>query len=288
MLSRREFARTIGGIAGATALAGCNVISSDEGDVGLPEYADWIPAMEDEFRFEYSRPSELPTHESSDQVIEHEFLPAEIVEEQIYVGAGGISMGSFDVETIEDRMEFEPLLSPPSDGEYGEYQVYNRSTESLFPDPGTDSDERREDEPVRTVGVRDGVVVDAHDREFFEMLVDTLEGEADRHVDLSEPFARLVEAGGGEGSWVRGYVRAGEDDSTRFEHDDIVARCDSHVYRTDDYDATQIFVFEEEDAVDESVVVESDHVHEDVDRDELDDPEVDGRVATLEYTVPID
>lgn len=284
MHSRRDVIRTGAGVAGTgllTALAGCSevpVVGSYFDDA--PNYADWTydPGALDRRSVSatlmnvsailgqdgVSNKSEMREEATSNYAGE---LAADDVEYRLSVGAAEVLTGSFDADGIVDAMGFS------GDGSHGDFDLYTVDDEENAV-VATDGDRLVKSSPFREVDARAEI----------ELLIDTQSGDADRFVDNSDNLSTVDDEMADSGALVT--ARALSDSAAEEAGDDeIVASGGTGELDGADAAVEYFLLFKTADGADterlESQLSEDDDT-------ELNDISRDGRLVTIEYSVPVD
>lgn len=198
-------------------------------------------------------------------------LLADDVEGALSVGQSEILSGSFDGGDVVDEMAFAPAEN------YGDFDVYTDSSGDGESDAlvATDGDYlvRTTPAPYAEFEVRDEL----------ELLIDTYAEDADRYIDINGNFERVDgELGSGEIAFVNANTESSAEDAS----DDMIV-AEGIVASVDGTETTgtYVFLYKAEGGVDtdqaESRATES--LGEEAD---VDDISQDGRMVTVEYTVP--
>lgn len=268
MPTRRAVLAGLGATASAVALAGCNG-NPLGGDGGSPasEYTDWMPATDqDQFTFsvlavgDLAGVDELPEGMLPEQLYG---VDVEDFDQNLSYSNADVLEGSFERETVRQGIENDLDLTLQEDGEYADFTRYG--VDGLNVD----------------LAIREGAVVIAPTDQ-LESVVDAERGETDRIVDASDDFD-LLTTELGTGDLVSGSLRSSTGTESNFFGANELASGQRADVSDSDTEVTHVFVFGTEDDVDESGVrgrYENQSNTTDV------SSSADGRVATVDYTVP--
>lgn len=269
MPSRRDFVRTIGGIAGAVAFAGCNVLDSGGGgDGGWTGYTDWMYVPDaDDATFSVDQYAEVAGIDGlPDELVPDGLpgIPTEDVDHSVNFETGNsLYEGSFDASQLRNGLESDEETTLEADGELYGYDAYVV------------------EETGERIALRDGrAVVGLSDS--WERFLDAGAGEVDRLVDENDAADALT-AELGAGHSVSGRVIL-SDDANPFYWlgENVVAEGRSNDYGSDTTEFRQVALFETESDADEEAI------RSNFEGDDYSDvsSSSDGRVVTVTYTRP--
>ena len=299
MRSRRDVLRTGAGvvtIGGLTGLAGCSsvpVVGDDSEDTDSSERSETESSDDESDSLGYTQwvydPDEMDSdsmsisladidsilsadaypdedksnlRDSVSETFEGELEAAEI-DSQLSVGYSAVVTGSFDPSDVLDAMSLSD-----ADG-YDDFDVYeNDEDETTY--FATDGDFLIVSESFR--------FFDHDGREELEVLIDTYGGDTDRFTDTNDDFELLTdELGSGDIVTASGRTEAAGDGTVA---DGFAVAIDG-----EETSVQFVAVYEDEDAIDLDEI-EREIESERGENVEVGDSSRDGRVVTVDYSVP--
>lgn len=271
MPTRRAVLAGVAGAASSTALAGCNGSPlGGDGGSDASEYTDWMPTADDDDAVVFSAigvadladiegvPDGMLPDQQYGVDVENFDLNVRYLDADVFEG-------TFEPETIRDGIETDLDLTLQERDEYGDFQRYGVEGRGV------------------AVALRSGAAIFAPSDQ-LESVVDAERGDGERIVDTNDEFDALTSELG-TGDLVAGSLRFDADSDSQFFGENELASGQRAVAGDDDTEVTHVFVFTTEDDADESGIrqrYENQSNASDV------SSSVDGRVATVGYTVPTD